>query len=99
MTEFEDLPPGFYGGVKTSPDGSVLHKDIREVKDGIENLTQKLDEFTLPTTVSVEVQADLDLGKRICVRTTRMLTTGETPQEGHERLYRETLESLARLIT
>jgi hypothetical protein len=98
MTEKDKEADGLYFQKPSQSSGSVLHADIREVKDNIQELSQQLKNFTIPTTVGVTVTVDLGFDKKMSTTTTRQLAPGETVFEGHERLYKECLESIAKLV-
>ncbi|HQM96881.1 MAG TPA: hypothetical protein PK705_07730 [Clostridia bacterium] len=87
---------GMYFEEKKRPaeGGSVLHSDIRDVKDSLANFARMLDTFE---TVSVEVEIDTEHNKiRASVR--RPLQPGESMEDAHQTLYRQCLQSIAKLV-
>lgn len=91
---------GFYGTEGPQKEtGSVLHKDIRDVKDGLESLKDKLDNFEIPETVGIEVELEIDdRGTKVRASVNRMLRYGETMEQAHETLYRQCLVSLNKIV-
>ena len=89
----------YFLGEQPQERGSVLHKDVREVKDGMERLEEKLDKFEIPETVGIEVELEIDdRGTKVRASVTRMLRQGETMENAHETLYRPCLVSLNKLV-
>lgn len=89
----------YFQGEEPKEKGSVLHKDIRDVKDGLEQLQTKLDQFKIPETVGIEVELEIDdRGTKVRASVTRMLNAGETMENAHETLYRQCLVSLNKLV-
>lgn len=78
--------------------GSVLHKDVADVKNSITELTKKIDNFQVPETVGIEVEIEIEYGKRIRASVNRMLNPNENMDDAHETLYKQCLGSLAKLI-
>lgn len=96
--EADGLP---YGEEQKRPQqGSVLHRDVQALKEDIARLSAGLSSFAIdvPGTAWAQVEVDIDYGKKITVGAARKLADGETVDEAHERLYKQCLESLSKLV-
>ncbi len=96
--EADGIPYG--GRQEAKPGGSMLHDDVKKLKESIANLAAGLATFSVevPDTAWVQVECDINAGKKITVGASRKLKDGETTDEAHERLYKQCLESLVKLV-
>ena len=90
-----DNADGPYSQQQTPKEGgSVIHKDIQEVKDRLNEFSVRLSKFK---TVGMEYEIDTEHG-RIRVKVERALRDDETMEEAHEELYKECLRSVAKIV-
>jgi len=91
---------GPYNSKPPAPGGSVLHREIQELKDQLLETHTALASFSVdpPQTVWAQIQVDIASDKTIMVGSARKLAEGETIEDGHARLYRQCLKSVSKLV-